>query len=181
MRAATRARASAGAFAVMIGLLLTGCAAGEQQPDPVVTDSGAPAAESTEDAALIDCVRDRGWEIVVDDEGWGAPGISEAQFDVYVADVEECGQLTSVIEPLEDISQERWEQAYARTVETARCLRGQGYDVPETPSFQVWQDSYFADESGAGQWVPWLFVPVPSMSSEEFRALEAICPQPAGP
>lgn len=180
MRVVRHWRPLAGVFVVVMGLVLVGCTADNGQPpgaDASDVDSPASgAAASSAVSSAVECLRDRGWEIVVDSEGFGAPGIPEAQFDAYVADVDECTRLNETIEPLEDIPPERWEKAYADTVESAQCLRDQGYDIPETPSLQAWRDSYFVDD-GASQWVPWGFVPVPSMSGSELRALEAICPQ----
>ncbi len=168
-------RSLVGASVVALGLLgVVGCTADNaQEAAPAVSESAAPAA----DDATLDCVRDRGWEIVVEEDGWSAPGVTEAQFETYSADVEECSQLHQTVQALEDISPEEWQTGYAETVESAQCLRDEGYDIPETPSFQAWQDSYFADREGSEQWVPWLFVPVDSLSTEEWRELEETCPQ----
>ncbi len=180
MTVVERGRTRVGVLVVAAALLLAGCTGGDgHEPGVGSPDAGSPVAEGGESSAVsatVECLRDRGWEIVVDDEGWAAPGVAETQFDAYVAEVEECTRLNETIEPLEDISQERWEKRYAAVVESAQCLRGQGYDIPETPGFQAWKDSFFVD-GGEHQWVPWGFVPVPSMSGSEFRALEEICPQ----
>lgn len=134
------------------------------------------SADASETAATVQCLRDRGWEIVVDGDGWGAPGVAEGQFGAYVADSEECARLNQTIVRPEGFSQERWEKGYAAVVESAECLRGQGYDIPQTPSFQAWKDSFFT-EGGTDQWMPWGFVPVPTMGVAAVLALEAVCPQ----
>lgn len=159
--------------------LLTSCAgeiSGEHSVGPISDTASSDPSDSAQ--AIVVCLRDRGWEISnVDHEGWVAPGVSEAQFETYQSDVSECTEAHGgPIEPLENISEARWRQAYADVVESAECLRGQGFDIPETPSFQAWKETYFVN-GGADQWVPWGFVPVPSMSGDEFRTLESICPQ----
>jgi hypothetical protein len=178
-------RALRSVFFVAVGLLAVGCSTGGQQSGVDAPEGGTSLTESGLSAggqATLECLRDRDWEIVdidVDADGnesWTAPGVFGAQAEAYYADMAECTELNTTIRPLEDISQEEWEQAYAATVESAECLRGQGYDVPATPTFQAWKDSYFVDESGAGQWVPWGFVPG-EMSQSAFEELEATCPQ----
>jgi hypothetical protein len=160
--------------AVVVLLAVAGCSADSGQPSAGPSNSQA-GSSGANPVAL--CMRDRGWAIeVVNSESWKAPGVTEGQWSAYMADSQECAAQHEVIERPEDVPDERWEQTYTKTVESAECLRSQGYDIPETPSFQVWKDSYFVD-GGANQWVPWGFVPVPSMDREEFSALEAICPQ----
>lgn len=185
MSRAVLARVALLGIFLLVGPAVAGCtsdnsgAVNPDEPDEGVT---APNAQDVADfEATVACMRDRGWEIVVDDNsdgtfGFGAPGISEDQFTAYTADVEDCTRLNSHIKSLDDYTDEEWETAYDKTVESAECLRGQGYDIPATPSFQAWKESYYAGD-GSQQWVPWGFVPVPSMSGDEARALEAICPQ----
>lgn len=177
-------RALSSVFFVAVGLLAVGCTTDGQQSGVDASGSGTSVTEaglSTERLSIIECLRDRGWEIVdvdVDADGnesWTAPGVQDPQAEAYFADVAECTELNTTIEPLEDISQEEWERGYAVTVESAECVRGQGYDVPETPTFQAWKDSFFVND-GTGEWRPWAFVP-DEMSSSAFEALEARCPQ----
>lgn len=162
---------------LLVGVLTltgAGCSGSEESPGPV--GSTAAAAASGLDAAR-QCIRDRGWEIVEESDGFSSPpGIPASQFDIYTADSEECLALYVPPVPASAVSDARWEEFYAEVVESAECLRGEGVDVPDTPSFQALKDSYLTAD-GAEQWGPWGFVPVTSMDSNETRALEKTCPQ----
>lgn len=177
-------RALRSVFFVAVGLLAVGCSTDGQQSGADAPEGGTSLTEaglSASTSDIIECLQGRDWEIVdidVDADGnasWTAPGALGAQGEAYNADVAECTQLHTTIRPLEDISQEEWEQAYAFTVESAECVRGQGYDVSETPTFQAWKDSFFVND-GSGEWRPWAFVPE-NMSQSTFEDLEATCPQ----
>lgn len=158
----------------VVALLVTGCSGDPQQPR-LETDAAKQSSDFLD--ASVACMRERGWDIEVrEDDSWYAPGVSEEQYDAYVADTNECQEQNETIEQPEDVSAERWKNGYDAVVESAECLRDQGYDIPKAPSFQAWKDSFFAG-GGANQWLPWGFVPVPSMSADEFTSLEKVCPQ----
>jgi len=158
----------------VVGLLVAGCSSDNQQPRPE-TKTAEQSSEMLD--ASVACMRERGWDIEVrEDESWYAPGVSEEQYDAYVADTNECREANETIEQPEDVSAERWKNGYDAVLASAECLRDQGYDIPKAPSFQAWKDTFFVGD-GANQWLPWSFVPVPSMSADEFTSLEENCPQ----
>ncbi len=64
------------------------------------------------------------------------------------------------------------EQEYYLHLETAECLRAQGYDIPEAPTLETWLETY---EDPDGPWLPYLYVP---QDPDTFWALVEICPQP---
>lgn len=171
MRLRLRATCGSGLAAVVIAVTSLGCSS----PD----DSTPPQANSTADFdAVMECIHERGWEAVAhDDDSIGSPlGLPEGQLDAYSADVDECLAIHfPPVEP-EDVSDERWQEFYEETIESAECLREQGYDIPEAPSLPAFRDSYFTGDA-TDQWVPWMFVPVSTLDRGEFEALEGACPQ----
>ena len=190
MTTIARSRLAVPGLVVLLGVLLGGCTSDNKvAPAPDSSTIGAPvsgaqnAQDAADFAATVACLRDRGWDIVVDDNdgsdgttGFSAPGVSEDQYSAFLADSDDCNRQNAHIKSLDDYTDEEWKTGYAKIVASAECLRGQGYDIPETPSFQAWKESFYNGD-GSQQWIPWGFPQLQSLSVPDAKALEAICPQ----
>jgi hypothetical protein len=158
--------------AAVIGL--GGCATAPQaqrEPTPISQDDLAKLAVEGREK-IVDCLRERGWDVNLEVDGWSMEGVSEQQSDAYSRDQGECQDLSGLndisVPPLTD---DRLKDIYAYEVELADCLRSEGYDIPEAPSEQAFMDRYTTEDA----WFAYKFVE--PTSEERWTALQTSCPQ----
>ncbi len=116
--------------------------------------------------AMVTCMAYVGFDIpfdgvvgfIVDETG---PQVGE--FDAVMTRCQE--QVELVYPPPRRLSRE---EAYRVKLEVARCLREQGFDIPEAPSLESFLDSW-----ERGPWDPYRFVSAPP---ERWVELNRICP-----
>lgn len=116
------------------------------------------------------CMESRGWLLSVDyDEG--STRLDEVlrpdQPDTFVVDGNSCDLA---VEPVKytynDLSLGDRREAYSRFTSARSCLAGLGFDMPEPPSFKIFDD-------GGAMWTPFEDIP-----RTQLRVAEQTCPQP---
>lgn len=166
--------------AALMMLVLAGCSAGATS---TVDPSTSPSPSESVDAevqvvkAQVDCLVAKGWTVRYDDQDGGrgySSVIDDSQSDQFDADTKACKKQVGWTEPVIDHhwTDEEWQDIYADEQQVAQCLRDEGYDVPEVPSFQEWRDRYGTDD----HWSAYGFVP--NVDQQEWKRLNLACPQP---
>lgn len=158
--------------AILVGL--GGCAAAG--PDEgAVPDPASPELIAEGRAAVVTCLQERGWDVTLEVDGWSSTGITDAQADAYGRDQDECTEESGLNDiPVAPLTPERLAEIYAHEVESAECLRAEGYEIPETPSEQSFSELYTTEKA----WYAYRFVEEPSQ--EKWSALQVTCPQFGG-
>ena len=153
---------------------LAGCTSAPRvDPDaapPSRDELAAMAQEARE--KVVDCLQERGWDVVLEADGWSMEGATAEQADAYERDQRECQELSGANDiPVPPLTDERLEELYAYEVELAECLRAEGYDIPEAPSEQAFVELYTTEDA----WYAYRFV-TPT-SEDAWKALQVSCPQ----
>lgn len=92
-----------------------------------------------------DCLRDKGWDVVVGRTSTGYVGPPE-QNNAFQADLWKCYKdlgFANVKAP--DYTPEYLSKKYKQEQATRTCLIEQGQEVPELPSLQAYSDMFFND------------------------------------
>ncbi|MEZ5086737.1 MAG: hypothetical protein R2722_10955 [Tessaracoccus sp.] len=140
-----------------------------------------PDNVTLQDLALLhaECLREKGWEVTLDLElgAYESPDLTEEQYGIWAEDRETCEEKYAHLldAPLVDPNDPRWESYYQDQLDTAECLRQQGYEVDPPPSLEVWKEHYIA--SSDDLWLAYGAVSG-SVDETEWRALNRVCPQP---
>jgi len=139
------------------------------------------------------CMLEAGWNVSIGfDGGLTVPAdLVPDQQSAYLIDDFLCtasiGQDFSVIGSFGDVQIRALFDYYVNTL--VPCLEVQGFSQGEVPSWQAFRESWVYDEqagtyfAGLGSWAPYDFVPLvdennlPTMTDEEWVALNAACPQ----
>lgn len=137
------------------------------RPDEAVTP------EVDEIRRMAGCLAERGIATTLEADGAGfsaEPGaLDQEQFRAVI---EECKNLTGAgSTPPAQLTPDEIRAVYDRWIETAECLRSQGYEPDEPTSVQAFVDAW----STGGAWNPYLSIETDS--SEEFARLNQLCPQ----
>lgn len=118
------------------------------------------------------CLRDHGYPVTILPPGNGISfaGIPQKQQAEAAAVLQACdaGLNLPAYHPPDRATLER---LYRKTLETADCLRREGYDVGDAPSMETWVESW-----PTGPWSPYDSIP-PSVSDDEWDRLNVACPQ----
>lgn len=163
-------------------LLLAGCTAGAQAAPPSTSTigtgaSGAPISyDGTKSGylkALVQCLRDAGWDATFIHEGGqysidsGAP---PSQTDAYIADSDAC--VDRLGRPwAQPLTERRAREAYDTALATAKCLEKAGFPVSTPPSFAT-----FYDDLRSTDRTPWS--PQDQIPNSDIQAAYAACPEP---
>ncbi len=154
---------------VSVALLvsLTGCA----NPGLPARDVGPNASEigisKNDDPALIVCMRERGWGLTLDGNGYTID-LDNAQIDAYYADLDTCQSELPVEDPLTD---EQYRRLYELLIGVAECLAERGYET-HPPEMQVFVDS-------KAEWNPYAELSFEAnVPASELVTVEKSCPQP---
>lgn len=163
---------------LVLALALVGCAS------PAADSSELVAGLTPEEAQYIEqanqavertgqCLIDRGWNVEIAPDGWGVTDLDATQKSAYDADVADCQAETGMasMAPLPD-SPERSHRLYEYEADLAECLRDEGFDVPETPSEQVFVDRYKTDNP----WFAYATLDPGEVGPERWAEIEATCP-----
>lgn len=96
--------------------------------------------------ALGECMRERGWEVVIDDTGVEFGPLPDEQDDARKKDMRECDDAlveSGVIpDPERPPSDEILRGVYAEELAFSACLVDNGYPVPDVPSWETYRDSW---------------------------------------
>jgi len=89
------------------------------------------------------CLRDKGWDVVVGRTSTGYAGPPE-QADAFQADLWKCYKALGFA----DVKPPEYTPAYLakkyqQEQDTRTCLVGQGKDIPELPSLRAYSDMFF--------------------------------------
>ncbi len=181
MDKAWRLRRLAPTVAFAIVVLASGCSTSVDS-GAISSTSAAGATANTEDEVapevdeirrMVACLTERGvaTEVEPNESGFQAdPGaLDQEQFMVII---EECKELTGLgSSPPVQLSVDEIRAIYERWIETAACLRSEGYESHEPTSVEAFVDAYPTGEA----WNPYLSIQ--TESTEEFDRLNQICPQ----
>jgi hypothetical protein len=171
-------RGIAWGLALALTAALAGCSSSPAVSGDLVAGLTPDEVKYLEDAAqavrrTAQCLRERGWNITTEADGWGVTDLAASQVDAYEADAAACQDATGMatMDPLPD-TPERMRRLYAYEVELAECLRDQGVDVPPAPSEQAFIDRYQTDDA----WFAYAFADPASYGPDRWAALESTCP-----
>lgn len=124
------------------------------------------------------CLKDQGWDVELTDDGAveaSSESIPEAQYDQYRAASDAC--WAAIDDKIRAMTPDQIRRAYVQELDTRDCLVELGYDVGQPVSEQTFLDEFFTAPWSAygaagfaGRHVP----------SDEWRAANDACPQPAG-
>ena len=148
-----------------VALVLTACSGATERPEPV------PSATSPSDLELmLKCVVEAGFDASIYGDGLDSGSMPVAQFPVFQAVQAKCQEDLGAF-PVVDPSELDWDAFYANTLSAADCLTGQGFEIPAAPSRPAFEQDYPSDPYSP-------FLSLPHLTSNQFAALEAVCPQP---
>ena len=144
---------AASALALTATSLVAACSSGSDAP--AATAYAAPAwfaqqAQEREQArvALQTCLDGKGWSVTVNEFGGASePFSDDAEMTRYHADMVDCRASAGLSDQAP--TQQQAEQAYRGALDTAACLRAQGFEVPDAPSEQSWVEAFLTASSDA--------------------------------
>jgi hypothetical protein len=140
-------------------LCLTACAA-----PPAATHVDTPQEWGS---AYADCLRDKGWEVTIADDGSVTAKVPAAQGDAYDDATVEC-RAGLTITPFDEYTDAQRHDLYDAQVALRSCLVSLDIDLPEPPSYAVFEEA-------GGTWTPYLDVPQDVVSNNG-AALSEQCP-----
>lgn len=154
-----------GAAALLV--LLTACGQGDDRDGVRPTAFPSSMAQLQEDIHV--CMEAEGWDSELQSDGSYRFSYEEAQSDAFnaanVKCIDDAGGNLPIVRSDED-----WRGIYDFYLGSVECLRSNGEDVPDAPSFTVWEESNFA-------WAPYATVNPANMTMERFLELTTACPQ----
>jgi hypothetical protein len=119
---------------------------------------------------MIACVSEAGFDVEpYGDDGMSA-NVSPDQQSAFEAAQKKCQDDLDLF-PVHELTSADFDSLYTQSLEAAECLEAHGYDIPEAPSRQAFEDDYQTNA-----WVPHGYVT--GISGTEFAKLEKECPQP---
>lgn len=117
-------------------------------PDPAATfDPNAPWMSAEEASRLIaDCLTEKGWAVTVTGPTEFRVDTPPEQKSAYDSDVKSCNVTHRIgIDPAPPLTKKLAQREYDAQVRTRECLVRIGKDVPETPSYQVFEDALLTE------------------------------------
>jgi hypothetical protein len=145
---------------VAVTLLLGGCS-----PAPG-GDGDRPGSRAEATERFAECMTERGWIVTVDPvDGGVSAEFSSDQEDAYSADTDACYESTGANQARE-LTQDDYAKGYAMMLESLECLRNEGVDLPDAPSYQAYVD------------LKGMYTPYRDMPDGRYEELLTACPQP---
>lgn len=167
--AATVAEVAAQATATAETTAATRPAATVAGREAVSSDDVAVAPEVAEMRRLVDCLEGRGISVLVTPDGSGFradPG--QGDFPRHVS---ECRELTGLLAPPVPLTTDEIREVYDRWLETAACLRANGYDPDEPTGVETFVEQWPRGTA----WNPYLSIETRTLG--EFERLNVLCSQ----
>lgn len=165
---------------MLMPLTLASCS--QSQPDDKETattiDFGS-APSYIQD--MKSCLFEEGWDVNVGGDGSISIRLPQDQSDAYDKAQSMCEKKFGY-DKLEDsapFTDAELRLLYSLELTTAKCLTEHGHDVGDTPSEQLYIDSYYDPALGAWYAYKNVWKPGTSLSEEEYYELLAACPRPA--
>lgn len=117
------------------------------------------------------CFTEAGYPATVDGSGVSVP--SGSRDSAFMEVVQTCDATVGVV-PYEPPTPSFLREHYAEQMATKRCLEGEGYDIAEPPSEDVFVETYTTSEP----WLPYTSIVEIDVSDAEWDRLNEVCPQP---
>lgn len=138
--------------------------------DLSVSDRGTPPPGTPEEAVEhVECMAELGFPGRWTSDGYSQP-IPDDQTERYLEVLAECDKAVGW-DQVPEWTEEQWREEYESLKESAECLRSEGYDIPDAPSFEVYLEN--------PNYTPYRYVsPSAGVSIAEWRRLNDVCPQP---
>lgn len=117
-------------------------------PDPSATfDPNAPWMSADGASRLIaDCLTEKGWAVTVTGPSEFNVDTPPEQKSAYDNDVKNCNVTNRIgIDPAPPLTKELAQREYDAQVRTRKCLIKVGREVPEAPSYQVFEDALLTE------------------------------------
>ena len=152
-------------LAFVVGVLLSGCT-------PVQAPDSHPRATSQAQALeiLAACLTEHGWDVSVSGDALMSGDIPNEQIAAYSKDSDECGE--NLTPDLSEFDDKQWHELYDITMQNVDCLRNQGFEFDDVPSFQTFRGL-------VGKWSPFLeLMQSGQMSPDKVNHWNELCPQP---
>lgn len=146
-------------------------------PGPTTSAVARPTSSATEQAtfdpeiyaiAMVGCLREAGWDAVVNEsgDGFSVQSVTPDQHSALESARIACDERVGPAPPPRQLSDGEIRERYQFLLRVRECLIGAGFDVSEPPS-----EDAFVDSWAAGPWSPFSEI---EMGLE--RALDE-CPQ----
>ncbi len=145
------------ATALVVALLVAGCAASEDEivlPDvtPRPSDAGVPQSKIIDD--FVGCMQERGWNAARD--SIGKPFVSntpEDQQEIMMGDSRECGELSGFTTSWkkESWTTEQLTALYKQELANHVCMLAIGLESNDPPSLQTYLDTWGTEKQYRSQ------------------------------
>lgn len=176
-------------------LTLASCAPIAPSPSPGLTagagSPGASSAPSTSPApsigifpgtvdeylpALVDCLRQAGWQVQVTADGGLKADFSAEQRSAFIAAEAACAASLGEPPTFAPVTEAEMRARYEFLVHARECLIGLGYTVGEPPSVDEYVDAYWTRP-----WTPFSEVNTQTTSESEWNQVNEVCTQVPDP
>lgn len=150
-------------------------------PEPAVQGASSPTTRAPRtynerhDAALQQCIQEKGWKIRVRPEGGFEVTTPPEQQQRYDSDQDECVKQFEQKYPPPKLTASDYTDLYRQELATMRCLEKAGYPRTGTPV----SEQQYVDEYTSGKAPSWYaYSAVGNVSGDAFAEVEKKCPQP---
>ncbi|WP_454050311.1 hypothetical protein [Cellulomonas sp. Marseille-Q8402] len=127
------------------------------------------------------CVTARGWNVTVDGAGGVVEPFDDADYPLWEADRDACRGELGLGAAMGALTRERAALVYERQVDTWRCVRDAGHEVPPPPSEEAFVEELTGSGErgapGATEWGPYGDLPR-RLPAAEMNELVEECPEP---
>ena len=159
-------------------LVLTACGV---SPEPAEQGASSPTTSAPRtyherhDAALQQCIQEKGWKIRVRPEGGFEVTTPPEQQQRYDSDQNECIKQFEAKYPVPKLTAEDYKALYRQEIATMHCLEKAGFPATATPI----SEQQYVDEYTSGKAPSWYaYSAVGNISGDAFAEAEKKCPQP---
>lgn len=163
-----------GAAAIAVGafaVLLCSCGPGARPPSP----SGPRSSDGPDSyfVALAACLREAGWDAVLDPSGQGVSvdSVTGEQRPAFMRARAACTESVGEPPTVAPLTEAEIRDRYAYLLAARDCLLALGYPVSEPPSEDVFVDSW-----STGPWSPYADI-VDALTPDEWDEANRECPQ----
>lgn len=171
---------SVGVLAAVVGaasLALSGCA--DAPPQPLATAESVDLGINPEFGSIMaSCLVGLGWDAEETGDGGITSDIPEGQEDAYNADLASCQEENGFDKLAPKLTEPELRLVYLMELDTADCIRDEGFDPGNPPSEQSFVDAALVN---GNVWDPYEAVYGASnaqVTEEEYFALLQTCPRP---